>query len=207
MSKTNTNIFIKSYWNYFLELEEQFIGTKRFVEFDCSNFETYSVEYLKLLQAICSEIDVVAKILDEEFDIEFKKIKNKTIQKWGYHLHLEFPNIETISVVFNADYQFCPWSNWKYEKYYDKNNALRYRLIQGKETPFWWTAYNKVKHERTSHYKDGKPNYIRANQKNLTYALGALFILESLYLSNIKDKTGIVYKQSKLFSIEDMQES
>ena len=26
--------FIKSYWEYFLELEEQFLETKRFVEFD-----------------------------------------------------------------------------------------------------------------------------------------------------------------------------
>ena len=30
----DVNLFIKSYWDYFLELEEQFIETKRFVAFD-----------------------------------------------------------------------------------------------------------------------------------------------------------------------------
>lgn len=49
MEENKVNIFIKSYWNYYLELEDQFIATKKFVEFDASNSATYSVEYLKLL--------------------------------------------------------------------------------------------------------------------------------------------------------------
>lgn len=163
----NVNVFVKSYWNYYLELEDQFIATKKFVEFDVSNFTTYSVEYLKLFQAVCSEIDVVAKILAEEYDAAFKKLENKNIQKWGYYLQLAYPCLETISVLFNNVFSLYPWQNWKYEKYTDKNGALRYRLLRGKETPFWWTAYNKVKHERTSHFKDGKANYSRANQKIL----------------------------------------
>ena len=81
MEENKVNIFIKSYWNYYLELEDQFIATKKFVEFDASNSATYSVEYLKLFQAVCSEIDVVAKILAEEYNPSFKKIDNKNIQK------------------------------------------------------------------------------------------------------------------------------
>ena len=46
--------FIKSYWNYYLELEEQRIQTKKFVDFDISNYKTFSMEFLKLLQATCS---------------------------------------------------------------------------------------------------------------------------------------------------------
>ena len=57
----NLQSFIKSYWEYFLELEEQLIETKRYVAFDKANAKTYSIEYLKLYQAVCSEIDVVAK--------------------------------------------------------------------------------------------------------------------------------------------------
>lgn len=199
MAGMNVNVFVKSYWNYYLELEDQFITTKKFVEFASSNSATYSIEYLKLFQAVCSEIDVVAKILAEEYDAEFKKIKNKNIQKWGYYLQSAYPYLETISVLFNNDYSICPWQNWKYEKYIDKKGALRYRLLQGKETPFWWTAYNKVKHERTSHFKDGKANYSRANQKNLIYALAALFILEMSYLESIKEETEKSYSASKLF--------
>lgn len=91
------------------------------------------------------------------------------------------------------------WQNWKYEKYTDKNGALRYRLLHGKETPFWWTAYNKVKHERTSHFKDGKVNYSRANQKNLIYAFAALFVLEKSYLESIEGETKTPNSESKLF--------
>lgn len=101
----NVNVFVKSYWNYYLELEDQFIATKKFVEFDVSNFTTYSVEYLKLFQAVCSEIDVVAKILAEEYDAAFKKLENKNIQKWGYNLQLAYPCLETISVLFNPKLQ------------------------------------------------------------------------------------------------------
>lgn len=199
MAENTVNIFIKSYWNYYLELEEQFVATKKFVEFDISNSDTYSVEYLKLFQAVCSEIDVVAKILAEKFDPSFKEIENKNIQKWGYYLQSAYPYLENISAIFNGDYPVIPWQNWKYEKYTDKKGSLRYRLLQGKETPFWWIAYNKVKHERTSHFKDGKANYSRANQKNLIYALAALFVLEKSYLESIAEKQEPSYSESKLF--------
>lgn len=111
MAENKVKTFIKSYWNYYLELEDQFLATKRFVEFDVTNSATYSVEYLKLFQAVCSEIDVVAKILAEEYDLSFKKIDNKNIQKWGYYLQSSYPHLETTSVIFNNDYPVCPWQN------------------------------------------------------------------------------------------------
>lgn len=37
----NADVFVKSYWNYYLELEDQFVATKKFVEFDISNYATY----------------------------------------------------------------------------------------------------------------------------------------------------------------------
>ncbi len=74
-SEITTSQFIKSYWNYYLELEDQLIQTKRFVDFDISNYKTFSIEYLKLLQATCSEIDVVAKIIAEKLDPTFLTLK------------------------------------------------------------------------------------------------------------------------------------
>ena len=70
------NLFIKSYWDYFLELEEQFIETKRFVAFDKANSKSYSIEYLKLYQAVCSEIDVVGKEIAVAVNPTFKIDKN-----------------------------------------------------------------------------------------------------------------------------------
>ncbi len=57
----NVRAFIKNFWSYYLELERQFIETRRYVEFSAENNKAYSVEYLKLYQAICSEIDAVGK--------------------------------------------------------------------------------------------------------------------------------------------------
>ena len=193
-------LFIRSYWNYYVELEEQLISTKRFVDFDKSNNKTFSVEYLKLLQATCSEIDVVAKIMAEWFDPDFKAIDNKNMQKWGFVIQNHIPNIGTFAVRFNNDYELIPWRNWKYEKYQDAENHTRYRLLSGCETPCWWTAYNKVKHERTSAYRNGQTNYVRANLGNLISAMAALYILEMLFLSSLSGNgNSVICIKSKLF--------
>ena len=68
------------------------IRTKRFVDFDISNYKTFSIEYLKLLQATCSEIDVVAKIIAENLHPTFSKLENKNIQKWGFIIQKYFCN-------------------------------------------------------------------------------------------------------------------
>lgn len=196
--------FIKSYWNYYLELEEQLIQTKRFVDFDISNYKTFSIEYLKLLQATCSEIDVVAKIIAEKFELSFSKLDNKNIQKWGFVIQKYFKEIQHIKVCFLNDFCITPWQNWGYEQYKDKKNSIRYRLLKGAETPQWWTAYNKVKHERTSHYQNGKTNYCRANLENLISAMSALFILETIFIEYLKkeEEVLITLTPSSLFKID-----
>ena len=195
--------FVRSYWNYFLELEEQLISTKRFVDFDKANNKTFSIEYLKLLQASCSEIDVVAKIMAESINPEFRKFENKNIQKWGYEILTEFPMLTSVEVCFNNDYTLIPWANWGYEKYNDTKGRTRYKLLKGCETPSWWTAYNKVKHERTSVYDSGQTNYVRANLDNLVAAMSALFILENVFLESLtKNDTTLIAEQSRLFKVE-----
>jgi hypothetical protein len=195
-------MFVRSYWNYYIELEEQLISTKRFVDFDRSNNKTFSIEYLKLLQATCSEIDVVAKIMAGRIDPSFKLLRNKNIQKWGLVIQNAFSNIERMTVRFNNDYDLAPWNNWAYEKYSTNEGKTSYRLINGKQTPEWWTAYNKVKHERTSAYGSGQTHYVRANLENLIFAMAALYILETLFLSSLADNGNtITYTKSKLFEL------
>lgn len=55
--------FTKRYWTYYLDLEKSVISTERYVEHDKGNQSTFSIEYLKLIQVICSEIDVIAKTI------------------------------------------------------------------------------------------------------------------------------------------------
>ena len=201
MKKNDLSIFIRSYWDYYLELEEQFKSTSKYVAFDSYNKNTYSVEYLKLFQAVCSEIDVVAKEIASRLDLSFKPDRNTTIYKWGYVLQNCLPDILTQKVVFNHEQIVAPWKNWMYEQYYDSNNHLRYRLKGNAKTLTWWKAYNDVKHTRTKTTDNGNINYSKANLGNLINSYAALFILESEYMFTLSEQQQPVegINDSKLF--------
>ena len=55
-----------SYWRYYIELEQEMLQTRRFVDFGKENFKSYSLEFLKLYQAVCGEIDSFLKLLAKE---------------------------------------------------------------------------------------------------------------------------------------------
>lgn len=207
--EVNANAFIKSYWNYFLELEQQLFEIRRYVDFSSKNNNTFSMEFLKLLQAVCSEIDVVAKIID---GYAFNDFDGGAIAQWGYYLQSLFPDISNKTIIFNDDYLIQPWGKWELIKDVkpDKNGKLKttYKLKDKLKHPSWWTAYNKTKHERTSPYNNNNINYNRANLKNVVSAFAALFIIETLFLNYIcnKEKVNIEITPSKLFSLtSDMQ--
>ena len=193
--------FIKSYWEYFLELEEQFLETKRYVDFDKANEKTYSVEYLKLYQAVCSEIDVVAKEIVCVMNPHFKVDNSTNIQKWGYEIQQQFPNVKLEKVIFNESMKLTPFDNWEYEWTITKDEKRRLKLVDGSQTPIWWKNYNDVKHQRIG-LVAGTKNFQLANQKNLISAFSALFLLESLYMSRITGNETIEFEKSKLFCRE-----
>ena len=84
------------YWKYYISLEEQFMETRRYVEFDyINNGRTYSMEYLKLFQAVCSEIDVLGKILASIVDTSFIPTKKTGINEWWYYLYNDDATIES----------------------------------------------------------------------------------------------------------------
>ena len=197
-------IFIKSYWEYFLELEEQLIETKRFVEFDSENDKAYSLEYLKLYQAVCSEIDVVGKEIAVALNPSFEINNNTNIQKWGYEIQQAFPKIKNILVLFNDEISIQPFENWEYEKHTkpDKNGIVRttFAIKDGKDSIKWWSSYNKIKHRRIG-LVEGTKNFQLANQKNLINAFAALFVLESLYIETFPEGAVTSRNKSRLFSL------
>ena len=76
-----------TYWKYYISLEEEFLDTSKYVEFDyINNGRTYSIEYLKLFQTVCSEIDVVGKALAKELDSTFSPTKKTGINEWWYSI-------------------------------------------------------------------------------------------------------------------------
>lgn len=182
-------LFIKNYWMYYLGLEEQFLSTQRYVAFESLNFKTYSSEYLRLLESICSEIDVVGKVIANQINSNFNIFESSgTIYKWWFIIQDWYhkKHMEPISMVELFDVPFSPWSSFQIEEFKDMKGARRFRRINNKDELSWWTAYNKVKHCRALEDSVTKQKYyIRANLGNVCNAITALYLLEKAYMQDV----------------------
>lgn len=153
----------QEYFNYYLELERDFFSTEPYVTIERENFDTYSVQFNRMYQSICSEIDCLLKELCKQLECE-SKARNisaycKVIQK-----HFKYFNSETI-YFYKSRIELKPWKNWS-----DIN------------APTWWTMYNNVKHHRMENDKATKRQYYKfANLGNVLNALAALYIIEEYY--------------------------
>ena len=195
------SVYVKSYWQYYRSLEKRFLKTEEFVAFDKVNSKSYSFEYLTLLQTICSEIDVVAKAVCFHFDNTFPT-KDAKIQRWGFRLQKEFPDITNQTIYFRQQKKFTPWAKWTIEQKLNKQGKTYLAYAENCGSPFWWNAYNAVKHARTT-IDDGRVNYEKANLKNVLYALGALYILHRLMMRRIDDDMYNYIDKSELFKVPD----
>jgi len=58
------------HWQYFLSIECEIINISKYIEICSKNYKTFSIELVKLFLTICSEIDVVAKLLCKNVDLK-----------------------------------------------------------------------------------------------------------------------------------------
>ena len=161
ISRMTCEEFINMYWSQYILLEKEFVSTLHFLTLDSSNESAFSQAYSKLILELGSEIDVVFKQYCNMLDTGFK---GRSIGKYkecinAYNPDFITQNVEerTTSRVYN------PWLAW--------NDPTL-------DAPFWWTAYNKIKHSRTSVGEiDGKKQeyYKFANQKYTLLALAGLY--------------------------------
>lgn len=175
----NRNDFQKVFWLYYLNLEERFINTTKYVEVAKNNYSTYSIEYTSLLLSICSEIDVIFKEI-----CGFNQNDHKCIKDYFNIVNIKFPDILKEKVTFSfASIELIPFLDWK------KDNS-----------PLWWENYNDVKHGRLN-------NFMVGNLENVLNALAALYILERYQLKNIVDNSSnrndpnIPDTHSKIFNL------
>jgi len=154
-----SNIMSHIYWNHFLALEDDLAHVQRYIEFDEENFKTYSIEFVKLLLAIGSEIDVICKLLCHEIN---QNEESKNICSHRKTIIRKFPAIFKFTVrVENKPFVFIPWESGGIDK-----------------TPEWWDKYNDVKHHRSSCYHE-------ANLKNTFYAISGLLTILLYYYSKL----------------------
>lgn len=170
------------YWKYYISLENQFMETGRYVELDfVNNGKTYSVEYLKLFQAVCSEIDVMGKTLAAALNESYKASKNTGINEWWYYVSNADSTLRDRTCLLFSEHIVQPWKGFiviKNPNDRAKRFILDESISQKSRTPSWWNDYNSVKHNRTGRYEKHSTNYAKANLKNLFYAFAGLYTLE-----------------------------
>lgn len=151
-----------AHWYYFISLEKDFIRTLDFVELATANHTTYSDNFAKLLLAVGSEVDTIAKAICHQLSATSEA---DTIMKYRDELTAGFLGIHTIDIlVMRTAQTLNPWTEWG---------------IPTPTSPSWWKGYNNVKHNRIINLND-------ANQENCINALAGLFALNLYYYRDQK---------------------
>jgi hypothetical protein len=143
------------HWNYFLAIEKDLENISRFIEFDKSNLNTFSIELTHILFSASSEVDVVIKQLCNLID-PHKNVKNIGDYKGFINTHLK-DFIDEEVIIHRYGITCKPWEKWSEDL-----------------NPDWWRSYNNVKHKRNVHYTE-------ANLNNAINAVGALLITVFYY--------------------------
>ena len=160
---------ILSHWNYFLAIEDDTDRLSRYVEFSEENFSVFSVEIARLLMSCTQETDVLLKQICQQHG-------DSSESEGGYRAFLskQFPGLVAAEVTLaRTELSFTPFASW--------NND---------ETPTWWSANNKVKHHRHTHFA-------RASLQNFLNSLCAL-LLANLYFYAGTSKLDELWPDPKL---------
>ena len=137
------------HWHYFTALDSDFATLSRYVAPTQSNMDTHSLEIARMLMATTQECDVVLKQLCDKHG----NTSASNEQAYRNFLSSEIPHFAALSVALpKHNLKSNPFESW---------NA--------NQTPKWWTANNKVKHERHTHFRD-------ASLRNLIDSLSGLMV-------------------------------
>ena len=168
----------EAHWNFFLAIEDDLDRLSRFIEFDKRNFKCFSLEISRILLASCAEIDVVCKQISKKIN---PSSSADNINQYRDEIKPKFSAIPKLKVLLpRHGIKLIPWRAWN-----DRKGI----------PPVWWTAYNKIKHERDAEFH-------RANLQNALNAVGGLLIMV-LYLYLDKAQKIELFPWTKLLHVPD----
>lgn len=192
----NAEEFEKTFWNYYLELEKEYLEIERLIPFDETNYDTFSYRYVDLLWAICSEIDVLFK---EYMDIKGYAPDSYDNGEQIYNL-IQYEKFIENEIQYFKNQEITCYN----PKFYRKK--IRPYKNWGNDSPKWWWIYNKIKHDQNQ-LINGKKAFKYANQICLLNALGGLFQLNLYIYKELKDESEDELKvpifESNLFKLEN----
>ncbi|MGL4499988.1 MAG: hypothetical protein ACRCU2_13070 [Planktothrix sp.] len=129
------------HWQYFLALESDLINLSRYIEFSgvdnprTINARVHSIEIVRIFLAACAESENIfrniapppASIGNRRYNI--KSIKDNLQNNYN-GIFVQLVNTTIQLPTYNLS--FNPWQDW---------NTI--------DSPKWWSAHNKIKHNRT----------------------------------------------------------
>lgn len=178
----NRRELTQRHWGYYLVLEKKFVDSIEYVELHEDNYNAFSNGYALLIQVIGAELDILFKEYCG-FDTSDRK---KTITDYARFILHDSPNIVNQKINLQQyDIEIQPFKGW------DANQAAQ-------SLP-WWSAFTNIKHNRYDKLKQAK-------QENALNILGALFLIEMMYLKKITNGTSdidVFDQSSNLFSLRN----
>ena len=172
-----SDVFSRIYWEQYISIEKEFYNTLQYVSLSEDNYNTYSNAYAKIILQIGSEVDILLNYYCRTLDNTFRGKKIHEYKKIILR-HNKYFAKQLIQCRI-CDISLQPWIDW------DRSD----------KQPFWWTTYNKIKHDRMGTGEingETKEFYKFANLKNALYALSALYqiLIYSYYeLATRENKT------------------
>ncbi len=163
--------FKKVYICDFKILEDELLGTDKYVSIDKKNYKTFSSKYMQLFLSICSGIDSLAEEFCSALD-ESNNVKNKRssmLQRFQQIKNDYCGNIA--NEIVEVNFVGCRASIHPFSKFSEQSCGD------------WWQDYNHVKHRRAGEVESSNGNmfnYELANLKNVLQALSAYYLLISL---------------------------
>ena len=117
--------FRNTYWNYYIQLENDFFSYSPYCEIDPCNDNAFSVKYLQLLLSVCGEIDSICKTFCHALDDTFKPDK-AGIKDYISILRGKYPTFseEKVRVLGYKYREVQPWE-----------------AIAKGDSPSWWKDY------------------------------------------------------------------
>lgn len=121
------------YWEYFLSIESDLEKCSRYIDFSSENYNTFSVELAKIIMTSSSEFDTVAKEICKLISAETNADNINDYFKIITSKYTNFCKFE--AQIPRYGLSFKPWNGWT-----------------NSNSPTWWQAYNKIKHDRTNNF-------------------------------------------------------
>ncbi|TMP33446.1 hypothetical protein CWB98_19990 [Pseudoalteromonas rubra] len=160
-----------------MSLENDYVNFSRYLEFCTNNYGAYSIEAGRLLMAATQECDVLLKQLSS----------SGSSNEGGYR-----NEIPSLFSGFTSHRVAIPRFNLKFQPFQSWDGP-------SPQTPDWWTANNKFKHQRHELFE-------QASLKNALNAISAL-LLCNIYFYHNEEQLNEIQPTSQLLVAEGLMAS